>query len=225
MLDPGRTLGSSIFHQKFREERMTAPTYLIEKIARHGAAVQRLITEMDQKHGEFANHTNTSAVAFDAADFVWAYLALRGDESVQESREVRNRVAEAIIKALAVDAPGHVFENDGSPLGAGQTDGFHDSLLGESGDAEGKIQMSVRDTGKRTLLNLHVPEQLRELFIKRLYGGSLPGEEWPVPITLELSLQPRWITDDKQRASAKRRKETVHLQIPLDEIHADYSDE
>jgi hypothetical protein len=222
-----------MFYENAHEESMTAPKYLIEKIARHGAAAQRLINEQDQKRGEFADHSDISATAFDAADFVWAYLALRGDESVQESREVRNHVAEAIIKALdevlprdAANEPASVFENDGSPLGPNQFDGFRDHLDDGSGDSQqdGTIQISVRDTGKRTLLNLHVPEQLRDLFIKRLYGGSSPGEAWPVPITLELSAQLPWITDDKQRTKASRRNETVHLCIPLDEIHVNYRD-
>jgi len=213
---------------------MTAPKYLIEKIAWHGAAAQRLINEQDQKRGEFAaDRSDISATAFDAADFVWAYFVLRGDESVQESRYIRNRVAEAIIKALeevlprdAANEPASVFENDGSPLDQNQFDGFRDLLDDDSGDSQqdGAIQINVRDTGERTLLNLHVPEQFRDLFIKRLYGGASPGEAWPVPITLELSPQLPWITDGKQRTKASRRKETVHLSIPLDEIHVNYRD-
>ncbi|KVE06292.1 hypothetical protein WI91_08060 [Burkholderia vietnamiensis] len=80
---------------------MPAPRYLLEKIARHGAAAQRLIEEREQGRGEFAeHHSEVTAVAFDAADFVWTYFALNGDDSVQESRYVRNSVAEAIIKTL-----------------------------------------------------------------------------------------------------------------------------
>ncbi|MBR7919042.1 hypothetical protein KDX16_24925 [Burkholderia vietnamiensis] len=79
---------------------MPAPKYLLDKIARHGSAAQRLIDEREQHCGEFAGHEEISAIAFDAADFVWAYFALHGDESVQESRYVRNSVAEAIIKTL-----------------------------------------------------------------------------------------------------------------------------
>jgi hypothetical protein len=220
--------------QKYsREESMTASKYLIEKIARHGAAAQRLINEQDQNRGEFLDHSDISATAFDAADFVWACFALRGDESVQESRYIRNHVAEAIIKALqdvlpldAANERASVFENDGSPPGPNQSDGFQDLLDDGSRHSrqDGAIQIGVRDTGERTLLTLHVPEQLRDLFIKRLYGGSLPGEAWPVPITLELSPQLSWITDDKERAKASRRKEIVHLRIPLDEIHVNYSE-
>ena len=42
----------------------------------------------------------TSAIAFDAADFIWATLVSMGIEQAQESRYIRNHVAEAIIRAL-----------------------------------------------------------------------------------------------------------------------------
>jgi len=110
---------------------MIASKYLIEKIARHGTAAQRLIDEQDQNRGEFLDLSEISATAFGAAEFVWTCLALRGEESVQESRYIRNHVAEAIIKALeevwpldAANEPSSVFENDGSALGLNQSDGF-----------------------------------------------------------------------------------------------------
>ena len=84
---------------------MTAPLYLIEKIARHGAAAQRLIGEREQQRGEFADQDQVSAIAFDAADFVWAYFILNGNEAAQESREIRNTVAEAISKTLETLLP------------------------------------------------------------------------------------------------------------------------
>ena len=79
---------------------MPAPKYLLDKIARHGSAAQRLIDEREQNRGEFASHGQISAIAFDAADFVWAYFALHGDDSIQESRQIRNSIAGAIIEAL-----------------------------------------------------------------------------------------------------------------------------
>lgn len=79
---------------------MTAPAYLLEKIARHGEASARLKRELESRAGEFADMPMPTAVAFDAADFVWSFLCLQGIEHAQESRELRNRVAEAIISAL-----------------------------------------------------------------------------------------------------------------------------
>jgi hypothetical protein len=77
-----------------------ASKYLLEKIARHGAAAQRLIREREDGQGEFAESSEVSAIAFDAADFVWAYLTLQGYEEAQESRCIRNYVAEEIVKVL-----------------------------------------------------------------------------------------------------------------------------
>lgn len=79
---------------------MTASTYLIEKVARHGAAASRLSQELSNGIGEFAEHDREAAIAFDAADFVWTFLCLQGNEAMQESRQVRNAVAERIIEVL-----------------------------------------------------------------------------------------------------------------------------
>lgn len=75
------------------------PPYGLEKAIRHGAAVERLMSERKQGSGEFAHHTLASAVAFDAADFVWAAMMLTAPEA-QRSREIRNGVAEAILGVL-----------------------------------------------------------------------------------------------------------------------------
>ena len=79
---------------------MTMPIYLIDKLRRHGQATDRLIAEIKNEVGEFHSMPITAAVAFDAADYVWATLVSLGVEQAQESRAIRNHVAEAIIKAL-----------------------------------------------------------------------------------------------------------------------------
>lgn len=79
---------------------MTAPVYLLEKIARHGFAAQRLRRELETGCGEHAGSDGTYAIAFDAADFVWAFLSLHAGDEVQESRFIRNQVAERILDAL-----------------------------------------------------------------------------------------------------------------------------
>lgn len=75
------------------------PPYALEKAIRHGAAVERLMREREEEHGEFAEQSLASALAFDAADFVWAALMLK-TPAAQHTREIRNSVAEAIIKTL-----------------------------------------------------------------------------------------------------------------------------
>lgn len=79
---------------------MTIPTYLIEKLRRHGPATDRLIAEIQNGAGEFHDMSIAAAVAFDAADYVWATLVSLGVEQAQESRAIRNHVAQAIMQAL-----------------------------------------------------------------------------------------------------------------------------
>ena len=90
---------------------MTIPTYLIDKLRRHGQATDRLIAEIQNEVGEFHNMPIAEAVAFDAADYVWATLVSLGVEQAQESRAIRNHVAQAIMKALeAHPVPGRLGE-------------------------------------------------------------------------------------------------------------------
>jgi hypothetical protein len=80
---------------------MTASRYLLDKIARHGHAAERLRAELREQRPEgVGGHNACNAVAFDAANFVWSFLVLSGHDEAQEDRSIRNAIAEAIIDAL-----------------------------------------------------------------------------------------------------------------------------
>lgn len=79
---------------------MGAPRYLLERLARHGPAALRLINERRESNGEFHEMSSNASIAFDAADFVWAFVCLEGPDSVQETRYIRNAITEAIIEIL-----------------------------------------------------------------------------------------------------------------------------
>jgi hypothetical protein len=79
---------------------MTAPVYLLDKIARHGAASERLRAELRCPDAWGESRDPVHGIGFDAANFVWAFLALSGHDAAQESREIRNAVAESIIAVL-----------------------------------------------------------------------------------------------------------------------------
>ncbi|WP_156118081.1 hypothetical protein [Paracoccus sp. PAMC 22219] len=97
----GKTNGGIGKKQSFYASSvMTIPIYLIDKLRRHGPATDRLIAEIQNGVGEFHNMPIAAAVAFDAADYVWAILVSLGLEQAQESRAIRNGVAQAIIQAL-----------------------------------------------------------------------------------------------------------------------------
>jgi len=89
---------------------MPLPKYLIEKIARHGAATQRLITELEEYRGEHAGSSDVDAIAFDAADFVWAFFAQRCGERTEVTRHLRDAVAEALIRVI-----GHTLAQIATP--------------------------------------------------------------------------------------------------------------
>jgi hypothetical protein len=130
---------------------MTVPLYLLEKIARHGSAAQRLIDERKRGEGEHSGKDDGDAIAFDAADFVLTFLGLCGDEAVLETRELRNNVAQLIGSAiqehkLRQESEGRfaLFENDGSRLTASEYD--------ETPEARNSCQFTCRKVfGVRSL--------------------------------------------------------------------------
>jgi hypothetical protein len=212
---------------------MTVPLYLLEKIARHGSAAQRLIDERKRGEGEHSGKDDGDAIAFDAADFVLTFLGLCGDEAVLETRELRNNVAQLIGSAiqehkLRQESEGRfaLFENDGSRLTASEYDGTRD-ILEDGGKSLSKsdIDAYVRDTGSEKFLSVYVPEGLRRSFVDCLQKGEFNPSRFNSSFALELSVQPDWITDGKQRAAAKRRIENLHIRVPLDAIKVTYLNE
>ena len=82
------------------DQEFRLPIYAVERLTRHGQSVNRLFSEIADQKGEFASHSLASALAFDAADFVWAALMTRVPEA-QHNRAIRNHVAEAIIAIIS----------------------------------------------------------------------------------------------------------------------------
>ncbi|WP_296658534.1 hypothetical protein [Paraburkholderia sp.] len=208
------------------------PLYLLEKIARHGMAAQRLIDERKRREGEHFGSDDGGAVAFEAADFVVTFLALCGDESVLETRELRNNIAQLVGTAIREhktqqqpEEEAAVFENDGRPLAPGQYDGMQYVLEEEDGESASKSQIEayVRDTGHERFLSVHMTESLRQAFGDCLQKGEFNASWFGSSLALELSVQPEWLTDSRQRAAAKRRVENQHIRVPLDAIKITYA--
>lgn len=78
------------------------PEYAQLRLDRHGKSVARLLTELQTQLGEMGDKDVPSAIAFDAADFVWAaVMTLRlPAEDPFPFRGLRNHLAMAIIDAL-----------------------------------------------------------------------------------------------------------------------------
>lgn len=79
---------------------MSYSKYLLNHIVRHGEAISRLKAELRQPD-EWGNEKDLlHAVSFDAANFVWSFLASYGLEKITEDRSLRNHIAEQIMAAL-----------------------------------------------------------------------------------------------------------------------------
>ena len=96
------------------EKKADAQLYLLRPIAQAKAkargdlhpityidAVERLRSELREKSDNVDDaHDATSAIAFDAANLVWSFLVLCEHEDARGSRQIRNAVAESIIRTL-----------------------------------------------------------------------------------------------------------------------------
>ena len=213
---------------------MTVPLYLLERIVRHGSAVQRLIDERKREEGEQSGRNDGDAIAFDAADFVVTFLALSGDESVLETRKLRDHLAQLISTAIREhelhqqpEEKVAVFKNEESSRAPGQYDGMRYVLEEEDGEYARKSQIEayIRNTGYEKFLSLHLPESLRRAFADSLQKGEFSPRWFNSSLNLELSVQPEWLTDGRQRVAARRRSENLHIRVPLDSIRVSYVEE
>lgn len=84
------------------------------------------------------------------------------------------------------------------------------------------VEIYIRNSGSRTLLNFHIPSDLKEAFISALRDGSF--SEAGVDIALEVSMLPQWITDADQRSEAQECDHVVHARIPLSSINVQVTD-
>ena len=84
------------------------------------------------------------------------------------------------------------------------------------------IEIYVRCSGERVLLNLHVPSAAKASFLKALAEGTL--ESGGRPIAVELYLQSDWISDIDVRARLQAEGGPIHARIPITAINVNYSD-
>jgi hypothetical protein len=77
-----------------------------------------------------------------------------------------------------------------------------------------KIEIYVRNSGDRTLLNFYIPSQMREAFLSALQNGAF--EERNTDINLELSVLDNWRTDT--------HSEEPHIRVPISAINIQFID-
>lgn len=84
------------------------------------------------------------------------------------------------------------------------------------------IEIYVRPSGDRVLLNLYVPSEARSVFLSALQGGTLDGAG--TPIALELSLQPDWATDAEAREKIANEYGSIHARIPINQLNVQFTE-
>lgn len=77
-----------------------------------------------------------------------------------------------------------------------------------------KIEIYVRNSGNRTLLNLYIPREMRDEFIVALQNGSF--EDRNTDINLELSVLDTWRTNTNLSKP--------HIRVPITAINIQSTD-
>ena len=67
------------------------------------------------------------------------------------------------------------------------------------------------------MINVHMPNEVREKFRKAVMAGEISCRE--IPINLELAILPEWVTDEKQRRKLEKAHEIIHVRIPITRIN------
>lgn len=81
-----------------------------------------------------------------------------------------------------------------------------------------RIEIYIRQSGgSGTLLNFHIPNNLREKFIEGLKNGAFECEAGSANI--EISVLPEWITDPEQRGQLLHNDNPIHMRTCINTIN------
>lgn len=80
-----------------------------------------------------------------------------------------------------------------------------------------KIEIYVRESGDRTLLNFYISRKTREVFLSALQNGSF--EDRSTNINLELSALDKWRTDRTDTDISE-----PHIRVPITAINIQFVD-
>ncbi len=85
-----------------------------------------------------------------------------------------------------------------------------------------QIEIYIRESGDRTYLNFYIPESIKEHFVAAVESGSFSEEG--VNVSLELTAQPKWFTDQDENENARISNQMIHVRIPVDTVNFHFSD-
>ena len=78
---------------------------------------------------------------------------------------------------------------------------------------EKSIEIYIRQSAGRNLLNIYVPTEFRELFISGVNGGTI--ENIGIPINFEISVSPE---------NARANHEPLHVSLEISAINISYTE-
>jgi hypothetical protein len=81
------------------------------------------------------------------------------------------------------------------------------------------IEIYVRPSGDRVLLNIYVPKSVRKQFLEGLRSGSFGDGD--ARINMELSVLPQWITESEDRVANQL---PTHIRVPISAINVQSDD-
>lgn len=78
---------------------------------------------------------------------------------------------------------------------------------------EKSIEVYIRQSAGRNLLNIYVPSELRELFVRGVNSGAI--EEIGIPINFEMSVAPE---------NTRAKHEPLHVSLEISAINISYTE-
>lgn len=78
---------------------------------------------------------------------------------------------------------------------------------------EKSIEIYIRQSAGRNLLNIYVPSELRELFISGVNGGTI--EKIGIPINFEMSVSPE---------NVRSNHDPLHVSLEIGAINSSYTE-
>jgi hypothetical protein len=84
------------------------------------------------------------------------------------------------------------------------------------------IEIYIRPSGDKILLNFYIPEAVRDKFIAGLREGHFDGKD--LNMHLELSVLPDWLTDASERTRCFANSTSLHVRVPVAAINTHFDE-
>ena len=85
-----------------------------------------------------------------------------------------------------------------------------------------QIEIYIRPSGDSTILNIYVPENLREKFINGINTGTFDSSN--LPINIEFSVLPHWLSNKDSRTAQFTKSADLHVRLPISSINTHFGE-